>query len=65
MRHIAMILEKHTEICQLKGYGYASLTLLSHARNAGNRISELLNFKIFWGSMPPDPHRKGGLRPPK
>ena len=29
------------------------------------RISELLNFKIFWGSMPPDPPRKGGLWPPK
>ena len=58
-------LEKHTEICQLKGQWYASLTLLSHARNAGNHISELLNFKIFWGTMPPDPPRKGDLQPPK
>ena len=55
-------LEKHTEICQFKGAWYASLTLLSHARNAGNRISELLNFQIFWGSMPPDPPRKGHSR---
>ena len=23
--------------------------------NAGNAISECLNFKILWGSMPPDP----------
>ena len=50
---------KNTEVCQFKGSWYASLTLLSHARNAGNWISELLNFKIFWGSMPPDPPRKG------
>ena len=25
------------------------------AQNAGNYISELLDFKFFWGSMPPDP----------
>ena len=27
-----------------------------------NRISETLNLKIFWGSMPPDPTRLGRLR---
>ena len=27
------------------------------AQNAGNGISELPDFKIFWGRMPPDPHR--------
>ena len=37
---------------------------------SGNGISGLLNFKIFWGSMPPDPardwrHRRAsGLPPP-
>ena len=28
--------------------------------NAGNGISETLNLKIFWGSMPPDSPRFGG-----
>ena len=28
---------------------------LFDAQNAGNRISELLDFKFFWGSMPPEP----------
>ena len=27
--------------------------ILFDAQNAGNCISELLNFKSFWGSMPP------------
>ena len=26
-------------------------------QNAGNSISETPDFKIFWGSMPPDPER--------
>ena len=30
--------------------------------NAGNAISECLNFKILWGSMPPDPPRGSHLR---
>ena len=30
-------------------------------RNAGNRILGLWNFKIFWGSMPPDPPWGTGL----
>ena len=25
------------------------------AQNTGNHISELLDFKVFWGRMPPDP----------
>ena len=32
-----------------------------HAQNAENRISELLDFKLFCGSMPPDPLGKRGL----
>ena len=28
--------------------------------NAENSISETLDFKIFWGSMPPDPSRGSG-----
>ena len=31
------------------------------AQNAGNGISELPDFKIFWGSMLPDPSRLRGL----
>ena len=34
------------------------------AQNAGNGISELPDFKIFWGSMPPDPPRLRGLVEP-
>ena len=30
--------------------------------NAGNGISETLNFKLFWGSMTPDPPRGERLR---
>ena len=38
--------------------------MLFDAQNAGNRISELLDFKVFWGSMPPDPPRgKGACGP--
>ena len=33
----------------------------SGPQNAGNHILQLSNFKIFWGSMLPDPHRKGEL----
>ena len=33
----------------------------SGAQNAENHILQLFNFKIFWGSMLPDPYRKGGL----
>ena len=32
-------------------------SVLFDAQNAENRISELLNFKFLWGSMPPDPLR--------
>ena len=32
------------------------------AQNAGNCISELLDFKFFLGGMPPD--RQGGLAAP-
>ena len=32
-------------------------SVLSDAQNAGNRISGLLNFNFFWGSMPPNPLR--------
>ena len=32
-----------------------------NTQNAGNRISGLWNFKIFWGSTPLDPPRKRGL----
>ena len=34
------------------------------AQNAGIGISELPDFKIFWGSMPPDPPRLRGLTTP-
>ena len=34
------------------------------AQNAGNGISELPDFKILWGSMPPDPPRLRGLAAP-
>ena len=30
--------------------------------NAGNAISERLDFKIFWGGMPPDPPRGSHLQ---
>ena len=33
---------------------------LFDAQNAGNRISELLDFKFFWGSMPPNPTTEKG-----
>ena len=33
----------------------------SGPQNAGNHTLQLSNFKIFRGSMLPDPHRKGGL----
>ena len=33
-------------------------------QNAGNGISEPPDFKIFWGSMPPDPARLMGLTAP-
>ena len=34
------------------------------AQNTGNHISELLDFKFFWGNMPPDhPRRKGPYVP--
>ena len=35
-----------------------------NTQNAGNRISGLWNFKIFWGSTPLDPPRKRGLTVP-
>lgn len=34
-------------------------------QNAGNSIPELLDFKIFWGTMPPDPPNRRGLMAPK
>ena len=34
------------------------------AQNAANGISKLQNFKILWGSMPPDPPRLRGLTAP-
>ena len=34
------------------------------AQNSGNGISEPPDFKIFWGSMPPDPPRLRGLAAP-
>ena len=40
----------------------------SHPKVAGNRICGTLHFKIFRGSMPPDPPRMAhafGVRPPK
>ena len=33
----------------------------SGPQNAGNHMLQLSSIKIFWGSMLPDPHRKGGL----
>ena len=36
---------------------YTQFSLL----NAGNRLLGLCNFKIFWGSMPPDTPWKRGL----
>ena len=37
---------------------------LSDAQNAGNRISELLDFNFFWGrACPQTPWRKGALWP--
>jgi hypothetical protein len=30
-------------------------------QNAGNRISEVLDFKISWGRITPDPLKVGGL----
>ena len=35
-------------------------SMLFDAQNAWNRISELLDFKVFWGNMPPDPPRGKG-----
>ena len=34
------------------------------AQNAGNSVSELPDFKFFWGGMPPDPPSKRGLAAP-
>ena len=34
-------------------------------QNTGNVISRLLDSKIFWGSMPPDPPSGRGLTPPE
>ena len=34
----------------------------SRSENAGKGISECLGFKIFWGTMPPDPPRALRLR---
>ena len=34
--------------------------MLFDAQNAGNRISELLDFTFFWGGMTPDPPPWGG-----
>ena len=35
-----------------------------NAQNAGNRISELLDFKLFWeGHVPRTPYEKGALQP--
>ena len=34
------------------------------AQNAGNGISELSDFKIFWGNMPTDPTKLTGLAAP-
>ena len=37
--------------------------MLSDAQNAGNRISELVDFKFYWGGgggIPPDPPRGKG-----
>ena len=34
---------------------------LFDAQNAGNRISELVDFKFFWGSMPQTPLEEKGL----
>ena len=36
---------------------------LFDAQNAGNRISELLDFKFSWGSIPSDPRRGKALGP--
>ena len=33
----------------------------SSPQNAGNHKLQFSNFTTFLGSMPPDPHRKGGL----
>ena len=33
-----------------------------HQENAKNRISERLDFEIFWGSMPQDPPKSSHLR---
>ena len=32
-----------------------------HQENAKNGISERLDFKIFWGNMPPDPRKSSRL----
>ena len=32
-------------------------------QNARNSVSELPDFRFFWGGMPPDPLAKGALRP--
>ena len=43
---------------------YKKNSKLFDAQNAGNRISELVDFKFFWGSMPPDtPRGKGPYGP--
>ena len=34
------------------------------AQKAGNSVSELPDFKFFWGGMPPDPPSKRGLEAP-
>ena len=38
--------------------------MLFDAQNAGNRISELLDFKFFWGTCPQNPLGERGLAAP-
>ena len=55
-------------VCQKKSYFVINKIRISStpfdAQNAGNRISELLDFKFSWGTMPSDPAREKGTYGP-
>ena len=47
--------KKYLAFYTYPGYFFLKKSLME---NAENTISEPLDFKIFWGRMPPDPHYK-------
>ena len=55
-------------LCTILSSKFRLYSAKSHPKDAGNRICGTLDFKIFRGSMPPDPPRMAhafGVRPPK